>query len=253
SLENGLKTRNKVESRETDAYRRALVKRGAIRAAVLATLDEHRLDALVYPTVRRKPALIGDAQLGSNCQVSATSGLPAMSVPAGFTDDGLPVGMDLLGRAYAEPRLLALAYAHEQIARPRRAPLSTPALVNGARPGAATFAAAATPEGTASPSGAAAPRATARFTFDRITGRLQYDVKTTGVEGAIVTLHRGVAGANGPVVARLLDAPTGAGEVALNAADTAALLDGALYLSVSGTAMPAVRLRGQVTAAAPRP
>ncbi|MGE3704993.1 MAG: CHRD domain-containing protein, partial [Vicinamibacterales bacterium] len=80
-----------------------------------------------------------------------------------------------------------------------------------------------------------------------------YDVKTTGVEGAIVTLHRGVAGANGPVVARLLDAPTGAGEVALNAADTAALLDGALYLSVSGTAMPAVRLRGQVTAAAPRP
>jgi hypothetical protein len=180
--------------------------------------------------------------------VSATSGLPAISVPAGFTDDGLPVGMDLLGRAYAEPRLLALAYAHEQLAHPRRAPLSTPALVNGARPAPMTFTTTATPEASPATSGASAPRTAARFTFDRITGRLQYDVKTTGVDAAIVTLHRGAAGANGPVVARLLDAPTGAGEVALNAADAAALLDGTLYLAVSSTVTPQVRLRGQLPA-----
>ena len=88
---------------------------------------------LAYPTLRRKPALIGEAQIGTTCQLSATTGLPAMSMPAGFTVDGLPVGVELLGGAFAEPTLLGLAYAWEQAAKPRRAPFSTPPLVNGAR------------------------------------------------------------------------------------------------------------------------
>ena len=63
--------RNAVQSRESDDYRRALIKRETIRQAVTAALDEHRLDALVYPVMRRKPALIGEAQGGSTCQLSA--------------------------------------------------------------------------------------------------------------------------------------------------------------------------------------
>ena len=92
-----LRRANATVTRESDEYRRALVKREAIRHAVVATLDEHRLAALVYPTIRRKPARIGEPQLGSNCQLSASSGLPALSVPAGFTDDGLPIGVEFLG------------------------------------------------------------------------------------------------------------------------------------------------------------
>ena len=62
-----------------------MIKRRALRAAVLATLEEQRIDALAYPTLRRKPALIGEAQGGTNCQLSATTGLPAIAMPAGFT------------------------------------------------------------------------------------------------------------------------------------------------------------------------
>jgi Asp-tRNA(Asn)/Glu-tRNA(Gln) amidotransferase A subunit family amidase len=49
-------------------------------------------------------------------------------VPAGFTPDGLPVGLEMLGRAFAESRLIALAYAFEQGTGHRRPPVTTPPL-----------------------------------------------------------------------------------------------------------------------------
>ena len=45
-----------------------------------------------------------------------------MSLPAGFTADGLPVGLELLGGAFSEPLLLRIAYAYERGAQPRRPP-----------------------------------------------------------------------------------------------------------------------------------
>ena len=44
---------------------------------------------------------------------STGSGLPAIAVPAGFTPDGLPMGLEMLERAFAEPCLIALAYVFE--------------------------------------------------------------------------------------------------------------------------------------------
>ena len=58
-------------------------------------MEEQKLDALLYPTMKRKPARIGEPQGGSNCQLSASTGFPAISMPAGFTGDGLPVGNNL--------------------------------------------------------------------------------------------------------------------------------------------------------------
>ena len=103
-----------------------MVKRRALRAAVLAAMEEQRIDALAYPTLRRKPALIGEAQAGSSCQLSATTGLPAISMPAGFTPDGLPIGVELLGGVFAEATLLKYAFAWEQATKPRTPPFSTP-------------------------------------------------------------------------------------------------------------------------------
>ena len=60
------------------------------------------------------------------CQLSAATELPALSMPAGFTADGLPVGMDLLGTPWSEPALLKLAYSYEQTMGLRRAPKTTP-------------------------------------------------------------------------------------------------------------------------------
>jgi len=97
-------------------------------------LSEHRLVALVYPTLRRKPARVGDGQGGSTCQLSSHSGLPALALPAGFSDDGVPVGIDLLGAAFSEQELLSLGYAIEKTVKLRQPPFSTPALVGGKAP-----------------------------------------------------------------------------------------------------------------------
>ncbi len=107
---------------ESEEYRVALGKRVALRVAIERAMDQHSLDALAYPTIRRVAAPLGAEQKGTNCRLSANSGLPAISVPAGFSAGGLPVGLELLGRAWSEQRLLSLAYAYERGTRHRKAP-----------------------------------------------------------------------------------------------------------------------------------
>jgi aspartyl-tRNA(Asn)/glutamyl-tRNA(Gln) amidotransferase subunit A len=41
-------------------------------------------------------------------------GLPALSLPAGFTKNGLPSGIQLIGAPWSDPGLLALAHAYEK-------------------------------------------------------------------------------------------------------------------------------------------
>ena len=41
-------------------------------------------------------------------------GLPAISVPCGFTSTGLPIGLQIIGPHWREDRVLQLAYAYEQ-------------------------------------------------------------------------------------------------------------------------------------------
>ena len=42
------------------------------------------------------------------------AGLPALSLPCGFDDKGLPVGIQLIGKVLQESRLFEVAYAYEQ-------------------------------------------------------------------------------------------------------------------------------------------
>lgn len=128
ALETRLATSQATESLDTKDYLERLSHRTTLRLAALTAMADNNLDALAYPTIRRKAALIGEPQVGSNCQLSAQSGLPAILVPGGFTDDGVPVGVELLGRAWGEAGLLRLAYAYEQATHHRRPPASTPAL-----------------------------------------------------------------------------------------------------------------------------
>jgi Asp-tRNA(Asn)/Glu-tRNA(Gln) amidotransferase A subunit family amidase len=129
AVEAVLKRASEVTSRESDTYHATLSKRESTRQAVLEVMTENGITAFVYPTLRRKPALIGQPQAGSNCQLSATTGFPALSMPAGFTQDGLPVGMDLLGQPWSEGKLLKVAYAYERLVAPRKPPKTTPGLV----------------------------------------------------------------------------------------------------------------------------
>jgi amidase len=49
-----------------------------------------------------------------SCYYITVTGLPALSVPCGFTPQGLPVGMQIVGRHNSEFSVLQLAYAFEQ-------------------------------------------------------------------------------------------------------------------------------------------
>jgi aspartyl-tRNA(Asn)/glutamyl-tRNA(Gln) amidotransferase subunit A len=42
------------------------------------------------------------------------TGLPALSIPCGFTRAGLPIGLQMITRSWAEEDLLRTAYAYEQ-------------------------------------------------------------------------------------------------------------------------------------------
>jgi len=42
------------------------------------------------------------------------AGIPGISIPCGFTGDGLPIGLQILGRHFDEEKILQIAYAYEQ-------------------------------------------------------------------------------------------------------------------------------------------
>ena len=105
-----------------------------VRNIIEGLLTAHKLDAIVYPTSSRRPALIaappdvpgGAATSASN--LANLSGYPDLIVPAGFTSDDLPVGLSFLGTAFSEGKLLGLGYAFEQASKARHLPVHTPRL-----------------------------------------------------------------------------------------------------------------------------
>ena len=52
-----------------------------------------------------------------SCAFITVTGLPAISLPCGFTDDGLPVGLQIVGRPHSEFEVLQLAYAFQEATR----------------------------------------------------------------------------------------------------------------------------------------
>lgn len=97
----------------------------AFRAAIVGAMDAGRFDAVIYPTWSNPPRLVGDvtSPAGDNSQqLAPPTGLPAITVPMGFTHGMLPAGVSMLGRSFSEPTLFKLAYAYEQATRHRRPP-----------------------------------------------------------------------------------------------------------------------------------
>jgi amidase len=130
AVEATFKRRASMGTRDGEAYHVALARRDVVRRMVLAVFDSLHLDAIAYPTTRRKATVIGQPPPPTNCQLSAVTGMPAVSMPAGFTADSLPVGFELLGRQFDDARLVSFAYAWEQAVHPRRPPHTTPPLAN---------------------------------------------------------------------------------------------------------------------------
>ena len=100
-----------------------------LAAALLSVAEAQNLDAFLYPTATRPPRLIGDTSpAGGNSLLSSYTGFPSIVAQAGFTSNGLPVGVELLGEAFSEPTLIGLAYSYEQATMHRIPPGFTPSL-----------------------------------------------------------------------------------------------------------------------------
>ena len=112
-----------MASNTSSTYLEELAKRDQLRTMILNVMAANHLDALIYPAVRKRPARLGESQPEDNvCQLSANSGLPAIVFPSGFTEDGLPTSIELLGRPWDDAKLLGFAFDYEQATHHRRPP-----------------------------------------------------------------------------------------------------------------------------------
>ena len=100
-------------------------------------------DLVALPTMRITPRTINDSlnreeepkprepEVISNCTPFNIFGLPAISVPCGFSKDGLPIGLMIAGPRFSEGKVLALANAYEKVTEwhTRRPPVNPETVV----------------------------------------------------------------------------------------------------------------------------
>lgn len=111
------------------------VAREQLATNLLALMADHDLDAIVHVTAEHSPTLIRDGvnepyvnQKGAPHLNTFLYEVPSISVPAGFTSQGLPVGLTFLGRPFSDPAMVRYAFAYEQATLHRRPPSSAPPL-----------------------------------------------------------------------------------------------------------------------------
>jgi aspartyl-tRNA(Asn)/glutamyl-tRNA(Gln) amidotransferase subunit A len=79
------------------------------------------VDVLLLPTMREPAPLLSatvtETHVRPPSNVSAFNrfGTPALSLPCGFSRGGMPVGLQIVGRPFDEPNVLAVAYAYQQL------------------------------------------------------------------------------------------------------------------------------------------
>ena len=247
---------------QSEDYRNRLAARETLAASVTAVMDENRLNALAYPITRRIAPVIGGNQIGNNAGLSAQTGFPAINVPAGFTPGGFPVGIELLGRAFAETTIIGLAYAYEQATHHRRAPYTTPAALpapvapapqsSDTGPGSITGRVLAT-GGNAHPPIDVPFEALVYWSFNEATREFGYDITLSGVSagyvGGTYLHHRTGTRLNGGVAHILTKQGQNqlTGKVTLTEAEATALRAGQLYVSMLASGNPLQSARGDIS------
>ena len=105
-------------------YEADYMKAGQVRALFRRDFDQafEKVDIVLCPTSPTPAFKIGEKvsdplsmYLSDIYTISANlAGLPGISIPCGFSGEGLPIGMQLMARPFDEERLLRVAYAFEQ-------------------------------------------------------------------------------------------------------------------------------------------
>ena len=120
-LENSEK-RGDLNSKE---YAAANQKLEELRIYIDQLFTAQNLDALCGPATGTSwcnDAINGDSWTGYGAySPAAITGYPSITVPMGFVSE-LPVGLSFIGQAFAEPEIISIGYAYEQISKNRKSP-----------------------------------------------------------------------------------------------------------------------------------
>jgi amidase len=143
---------------EIDAKRALRVARQELAKTWMDTAgaDNLGVDAVLYPGLLSDISLNdgggGRSSFGRRDTPGATNGIPTVVFPAGYNDHGQPIDLQLLGRAWDDPKLVAMAYAFEHYAN-----LAGSGHVETTTVPALQFVPSPTPEPTASPTPSPSP------------------------------------------------------------------------------------------------
>jgi aspartyl-tRNA(Asn)/glutamyl-tRNA(Gln) amidotransferase subunit A len=109
---------NAMKKVETVAYVETLKRIREVRRDIRTIFEQ--VDVIVLPTMREPAPLLTEMiqethrRPPSNTSVFNHFGTPALTLPCGFSRDGLPIGLQIAGEAYHEPVVLSLAFAYQQ-------------------------------------------------------------------------------------------------------------------------------------------
>lgn len=119
---------------ESADYLRRFGARHEFTLAAMNVIARHELDVLVYPTVQVPPPTMEGRKkwttltFPTNTLIASQTWMPAITVPAGFTTEGAPVGLELVANPYDEGTLFRLGFGFERATGHRRAPDTCPEL-----------------------------------------------------------------------------------------------------------------------------
>jgi amidase len=122
---------NGPEKPEDDPdYFRKLAARDRFQRLVVGIVGKNQLDAIVFPSVQVLPPTKNDVRAGkhkclefpTNTLIASQTWMPSICVPAGFSEEGIPVGLEIVVLPYHEPDLFRLGSGFEAATKHRRAP-----------------------------------------------------------------------------------------------------------------------------------
>lgn len=100
-----------------------------VKQVIVDVVEKYQLDAVVYPYSTLPPPR-WDASEGGNGgnSLASNSGLPSILMPTGYTAEGLPIALEIVGKPFDDAKLLQVAFGYERASQRRKAPSTTPAL-----------------------------------------------------------------------------------------------------------------------------
>ena len=117
-------------AKEDDEYLDRILQQGEFQRRVIAQMAHNNIDALVFPDTKLPAPTTADVfsdkwtclTYPTNTVIASQLHFPAMTVPAGFTANGLPVGLELVTLPYHETALISAGAGVEAVTAARRAP-----------------------------------------------------------------------------------------------------------------------------------